>query len=352
VPQERSRSIQYINRLRILSIYAVVTAHVTIWLTMASTPFSFNWWLGASVFYACFCSIPVFVMISGALLLDGSRAEPLREFYRKRLYRVGVPLVSWTIVYLCVRAFVDHEWLTAGRVFELIITADPYYHLWFLYMIAGLYLVTPFLRIFVQHATRNERLFVIVLMLVLASAYFQADALLWQNQRSVFTLFIPYIAFYLCGHELSRMDPRKIPPAKHIVLAVVICVVYLAIFAQPFIARQGGVGPGKRFVFDFFSPPIIFLSIAIFWAARLRDATAKPATGIRRTAIEWVASTTLGIYALHPLVLISIQNVLKNHAGDGSFLAGILLVPLITFAACYLITSILMNIPIVRRMVC
>lgn len=352
VPQERSRSIQYINRLRILSIYAVVTAHVTIWLTMASAPFSLNWWLGASIFYACFCSIPVFVMISGALLLDSSREEPLREFYRKRMVRVGVPLVSWTIVYLCVRAFADHEQLTAGRIFELIITANPYYHLWFLYMIAGLYLVTPPLRTFVRHATPKERVFVIVVMLVLANAYFQADALLWQNQRSVFTLFIPYIALYLCGYELSRIDPRKIPPAKYIVLAVAICVVYLAVFAQPFIARQGGVGPGKRFVFDFFTPPIIFLSIAIFWAARRLDATAQPAAGIGKTAVEWIASTTLGIYALHPLVLIWIQKALKNHAGDGSFLLGVTVVPLLTFSACYLITSILMNIPVLRRTVC
>jgi surface polysaccharide O-acyltransferase-like enzyme len=351
VPQERSRSIQYINKLRILSIYAVVTAHVTIWLTMGSSPFTFNWWLGASIFYACFCSIPVFVMISGALLLDDSRGEPLREFYKKRLYRVGVPLVSWTIVYLGVRGFVDHERLTAARVFELIITADPYYHLWFLYMILGLYLVTPPLRTFVRHSTRTERLVVIVAMLVLANAYFQADALLWNNQRSIFTLFIPYIAFYLLGYEISRIDPRTIP-SKHLILPVLICAIYLAAFVGPFIDRQGGIGPGQRFVFDFFTPPIIFMSIAIFWAARLHDATAKPVNGLRKVAVEWIASTTLGVYVLHPLVLTWIQSGLKSHAGNGTFLAGVLIVPLITFAACYLITSILMNIPLLRRTVC
>ena len=351
MPQERSRSIQYINRLRILSIYAVVTAHVTVWLTMGSTPFSFNWWLGASLFYACFCSIPVFVMISGALLLDNAREESLREFYKKRLYRVGVPLVSWTIVYLGVRGFLDQERLTVGRVFELIITADPYYHLWFLYMMLGLYLVTPPLRTFVRHSTRQERLLVIVAMLVLANAYFQTDTLLWQNQRSIFTLFIPYIAFYLLGYEISRIDPRTIP-TRYLILPVLICAGYLAAFAGPFIDRQGGIGPGQRFVFDFFTPPIIFMSIAVFWAAWLHDATAKPVNGIRKIAVEWVASTTLGVYVLHPLVLIWIQNGLKNHAGNGTFLTGVLVVPLITFAVCYLITSILMNIPLLRRTVC
>jgi surface polysaccharide O-acyltransferase-like enzyme len=189
-------------------------------------------------------------------------------------------------------------------------------------------------------------------MLILATGYFQADTLLWQNQRSIFTLFIPYIAFYLLGYDLSRIDLRKIPSTKYIVGAILICVVYVAIFAQPFIARQGGIGPGKRFVFDFFTPPIIFLSIAIFWIARRLDVAGKPAGGIRKTAIEWISSTTLGIYALHPLVLMWIQKGLKNHAGDGSFLLGVLVVPLITFTLCYLITSVLMNIPLLRRTVC
>lgn len=352
MPQERSRSIQYINRLRILSIYLVVTAHVTIGLTMPLTPLTFNWWLGAAIFYACFCSIPLFVMISGTLLLDPSREEPPREFYRKRMIRVGVPLVVWSIVYLLVRAFIDKEHLTAGRVFQLILTADPYYHLWFLYMIVGLYLVTPVLRTFVRHAAQRERVFVIVLMLILANAYGQADNVLWQNQRSIFTLFIPYTAFYLLGFELSRLDPRKMPPAKYVVLGVLLCVVYLAAFTPLFIARHGGVGPGQRFLFDFFTPPIVLPSIAIFWIARRREALGAPITGFPKKAVEWVASTTLGIYALHPLILNRLQHALRNHASEGSFLLGVLAVPLVTFALGYVITSILMNIPILRRAVC
>ncbi len=351
MPQERSRSIQYINKLRILSIYLVVTAHVTIGLTMPLTPLTFNWWLGTAIFYACFCSIPVFVMISGALLLDPSREEPPREFYRKRMIRVGVPLAVWSIVYLFVRAFIDKEHLTASRIFELILTADPYYHLWFLYMVVGLYLVTPILRTVVRHAAPRERVFVIVMMLVLANAHGQADNVLWQNQRSIFTLFIPYIAFYLLGFELGRLDPRRMPPAKYVVLGVLLCVVYLGAFAPLFVARHGGVGPGERFLFDFFTPPIVLPSIAIFWMARRRDALGAPATGFPKKAVEWVASTTLGIYALHPLILNRLQHALRNHTNEGSFLLGVLVVPLVTFALGYLITSILMNIPVLRRAV-
>ena len=40
VPAERGRSIQYINRLRILATYAVVTGHVAIGLTRQMQPFT------------------------------------------------------------------------------------------------------------------------------------------------------------------------------------------------------------------------------------------------------------------------------------------------------------------------
>ncbi len=349
MPQERRRTIQYINRLRILSIYAVVTAHVTVWLTRATEPFTFNWWLGCGVFYLCFYSIPVFVMVSGALLLADSRVEPPREFYKRRLVRVGIPLVTWTIVYLCVRRFLEHDPLGARRIVGLILTADPYYHLWFLYMMLGLYLVTPPLRTFVRHATRKERLFVIVTIFVLSNGYLQADALLWNNQQSIFTIFLPYIAYYLCGYELSHLDPRRIP-SKHLIWPVLISAGYLAAFAGVFIDRRAGLD--SRFVFDFFNPPVIFLSIAIFWAARLHDATAKPLEGVRKTAVEWVASTTLGVYVLHPLVLEYIRDRLGHHATGGLFVLGIILVPFVTFAACYGITSLMMNVPLLRRTIC
>ena len=97
---------------------------------------------------------------------------------------------------------------------------------------------------------------------------------------------------------------------------------------------------------------MVFLSVAIFWAAYLWDAQAKPLEGVRKTALEWVSSTTMGIYVLHPLVLVLMQNSLSKEADDWSFVMTVMVVPLITFIVCYLITSLLMNIPYVKRTVC
>ncbi|MBN1361400.1 MAG: acyltransferase family protein [Sedimentisphaerales bacterium] len=380
---ETRDTIQYINWLRIIAIYLVVTAHVAIWQAMASETFTFNWWVGGWLFYLAHVSIPIFVMISGALLLDDSRRESAGQFYRRRMVRVGIPLVVWTCVYLAVRVFLDAEELSPAGALRLILTGDPYYHLWFLYMIVGLYVITPPLRTFVRCARRGERLLVIVVGLVLANAYFQTDVLIWNNQRSIFTMFVPWIAFYLCGYELRRIDPGKVP-SRYLVLAVLISAGYLAAFFDVFMEIEGGVG--VRYLFDFFSPPIVFLSIAIFWAAYLHDQKAKPKsvsrisylvsriiparrdcfsplasrdtnneirdTRYKRRLVEKVSAATLGVYVLHPLILDLMRIAFSEHADEGNFLAGVIVVPFVTFVLCYLITSLLMKIPILRRTVC
>lgn len=340
---------QYINKLRILAIYAVITGHVTIWMTRDTEPYTFNWWVGCWIFSMCMCSIPIFVMVSGALLLDDSREESPIKFYKRRAYRLGIPLVVWSVVYIAVRKLVDQEEHSVRSIIGLIVTGDLYYHLWYIYMIPGLYLITPPLRTFVRHSSQKERLFVIVTIIVLANIYFQTDTLIWKNQRSIFTMFIPYIAYYLCGYEIRRIDPGKIT-SKYLVAAVIACALYLTAISGVFYEQKGGVD--TRFVFNFFSPPIAIMSIAIFWAAYLHGLKVKPLKGIPKTAVEWIASTTLGIYVIHPVLLEYIRERLSNHASDGTFLLSVIAIPLFTFVVCYLITSLIMNVPVLRRTVC
>lgn len=348
MPEERTHSIQYINRLRVVAIYSVVTAHVAMGLIMPMRPGGADWWLGCWLFYIAHAAIPIFVMISGALLLGDERQESAMEFYRRRFYRAGIPLVFWTVVYLVVRQVVDGERLTPASVARLILTGRPYYHLWFLYMIAGLYLVTPALRTFVRRTPQRTRLLVITGILLLANVYFQTDVLFWNNPQTIFTMFVPFVGYYLCGYELRLIDPKTIPSGIPS-LTVFPSAIYLTALAPAFLARNGGVG--VRYLFDFFSLPMVFLSVAIFWAAYMHDQTAEPPEGFCRRALERVAATTLGVYVLHPLVLLYFKNRLGHHSGDGPFWLAVIVVPLATFIVCGLITSAMMRIPLLRRTV-
>jgi surface polysaccharide O-acyltransferase-like enzyme len=348
VVSEKSTSIQYINVLRIIATYIVVTGHIAIWSSYAATPLGFNWWILKWIHLAALWVIPAFVMISGTLLLNNPRDESAMSFYKRRMHRIFVPVIFWTALYLVIRVVVDKEEMTVSRAAQLIFRANPYYHLWYVWMIPALYLVTPPLRVFVKQSTSAQRILLIAIIFLLAGVYSPINNLYLGNKRTIFTMFIPYIAWYLTGYEIVRADPKKVP-FKYLLAAVGICAAYITLMAYPFIDRLGHGKTIFDFLYDSFSPPQVAMGIGIFWAVYLIGQRAGPLKGIPKTAVEWMASTTLGIYMMHPLLLAFMQYKFSDESANEGLLFTLTVGPLTAFIACYLISSLILNIPYLKR---
>ncbi|MBN2138745.1 MAG: acyltransferase family protein [Sedimentisphaerales bacterium] len=351
--EKRSTSIQYINTLRVLAIYAVILGHVAIWTTYDMKPLGVEWWVSTWVHLLCLCSIPVFVMVSGALLLDDSGNESPGAFYKKRMLRVGIPLLFWAPFFLAVRVFLDKEEMSVGRAAELILTADPYYHLWFLCMIPALYLVTPVLRVFIRHSSPGQRILLMVIMFSLAGIYSPINTLLLGNKRTIFTMFIPYVAYYIAGYEIRFADPKKVP-RKYLVWAAGACAVYIGVVAYPFIDALGEAktqypGGTPQFVYDSFCLPQVVMGIGFFWAVYIIHQRIGDVKGVVTKLIGLIATTTLGIYILHPLVLAAMRANFADESSEGGLLFTLTAGPMFAFVATWLLTSLLMNIPYFRR---
>ncbi|MHC4742847.1 MAG: acyltransferase [Planctomycetota bacterium] len=348
--REKSTSIQYINVLRIIATYVVVTGHIAIWASYEAEPLSVNWWILKWIHCTGLFIIPVFVMISGTLLLGNPRDESALVFYKKRMHRIALPVLFWTALYLVVRAVVDGEAMTPLRAAQLVFRANPYYHMWYVWMIPALYLVTPPLRVFVKHSTPPQRLLVIAIIFILAAIYSPINNLYLGNKRTILTMFIPYIAWYLTGYEIVRTDPKKIP-SRYLLYAVLISAAYISLMAFPFIDRRSHSLTAFDFLYDGFGPPQIALGIGVFWAVYLISQHSRPLKGIPKTAVEWMASTTLGIYLMHPLMLSFMRYKFSDESAEGGLLFTLTVGPLVAFIACYGISSLILNIPYLKRLI-
>ncbi len=109
----------------------------------------------AKVISACmniiYCGVPLFVMLSGALLLG--KEEPTIVFLKKRLSRVLIPFLLWSIVVgsiLYVQEGGRSVFGCLGFLTKGILTSGVHGVYWYVYMILGLYLLTPVLRTIVQ----------------------------------------------------------------------------------------------------------------------------------------------------------------------------------------------------------
>lgn len=110
--------------------------------------------------------VPLFIMISGALLLG--KVEPVGDFFRKRMNKILLPFLLWSFVCCTIHYVQDGgrsviECLTS--FVAKLMTGDIHTIYWYVYMIIGLYLITPFLRVVVQ-SNRNLILYLTALLLL------------------------------------------------------------------------------------------------------------------------------------------------------------------------------------------
>ncbi|MDA3767000.1 acyltransferase family protein [Lactobacillus delbrueckii] len=86
--------------------------------------------------------MPVFIMISGAIFLNPDFDLSWEKLFKKYLRRIIVSYLIWQLIYC--------GWYYFAKGGDLVTVAKfligSYDHLWYLPMIAGLYLVTPLLR--------------------------------------------------------------------------------------------------------------------------------------------------------------------------------------------------------------
>ncbi len=111
--------------------------------------------------------VPLFVMLSGALLLQPAKVtEPIKIFFKKRLARIGLAFVFWSAIYFVWSYFADHTAVTLNYVIKTLLNGGAYYQFWFIYLIVGLYLITPVLRILVAYADKKILRYFIVLWFI------------------------------------------------------------------------------------------------------------------------------------------------------------------------------------------
>ena len=161
-----------LDAARWLAAVAVVMLHGAATVVSDPAAYGSGAWLAANLCdsAARWC-VPVFVMISGALLLDPERPQDARRFYSRRVARICAPLLFWTLFYLLWRTALD--WIDDGRLDlsfwpRKLAHGEPYYHLWYLYMIVGLYLFAPLVRALAARSSRQARALWVVGILGLA----------------------------------------------------------------------------------------------------------------------------------------------------------------------------------------
>ena len=273
--------------LRIISAFSVILIHVN-WRYFGKvydTPSnSFDWIIGALINIVTRFSVPAFAMISGAFILQNGKNADLCGFYKKAMIKIfapfGVALFCLVPVKMVMNSIMHKFILSELRG----ILTGCFFNLWYMYMLAGLYLMTPFLiKLKSLLDWRQYKTAAIIMMIwAVISQAFSSQKLSY----SIGVVFA-FLAYYLLG-DVIRSESKK---TGYILIFVIstLCII------TAFLFRKSGYNYYTSNAFtNFFSPVIVIYSICVFKLFSQFHCCGNYA---------WLSKITFEIYLFHSAVL-------------------------------------------------
>lgn len=301
----------YADLLRVLATLAVIVLHLAgsqIQAVGVNTAAWTSFHVYDSLVRWC---VPLFVMLSGAFLLDPQKSERLSSLFLRTL-RIFVALVVWAALY----ALADHalsggnlSWAGFQSALWSAVLGNTHYHLWFLYMIIGLYLVTPILRAFVRGASRADfhyfflLTFLVAILLPTLLKFRPSQTLSLYLNRLNIQLVLGYVGYYVAGYYLKHYTIGRI--AQAIIYVLGIGGAFLTLWGTSLLSRRAGTL--NDLLYGYMTPNVCAMAVAVFVLFRyLLGANEKSP---RRRLLSGVARISFGIYLVHDLFIMLLRNL-------------------------------------------
>jgi surface polysaccharide O-acyltransferase-like enzyme len=345
----------WIDIIRAIVMLGVVTVHTAADVITEWGRFPESWWWSANIYDSLARgSVPVFVMVSGALLLP--KQESYRDFFLKRFNRVIIPFIAWTILYLLARKIYLEPNLGLAEALSRAANNKASFHLWFLYVIVGLYLLTPIFRILIAFARGRDLFYFLALWFIVSSVLPFIDGLsnLFFHQHFTIKLSCEpmqgFIGYFVLGHVLQKFAEKKLLQAAGVVwsLCFFICTAgtyCLSLYCHSF----------QQLFYHNMSPNVVFYSSAFFIVMKYGMPYFKNRinSGFRNIILN-LSKASFGIYLIHPMILDTLNTGRLGFALRGDTLHPAYMIPLTVFVVyflSFLAVSVIQKIPYLRKIV-
>lgn len=337
--------------VRVLAVFMVLVTHATERFYVSNAgeliiQSSNQFWVNFfnSAFHAC---VPLFVVVSGYLLLPIK--ESPAQFYVKRIPKIFIPFVIWSIIYITlpliwggistdaasgefVRLLYNFSW-TSG-------------HLWFIYMLIGVYLFIPIISPWIKESSKRFEEGFLALWIFSTLYHFIVllipDRMLmgqnFFNEFSSIWYFSGYLGYAVLGHYIKT----HVNFSRQISLLLG-AVLYVSGFLMTFFLFGYQLDPASTLEDLTLSLRSCTINVAFMTAGvflLLKDITINNQK-ILSLFVE-LSKFSFGIYLVHMLILPFIGTVLGETFNTP---LTILVVSSLTFLVAYCVVKILSYLP-------
>lgn len=337
--------------LRIICTFTVIWLHCTCDNAYTNfSPIDRVWY--NRLYVNCFTTfaVPCFFMVSGAFLLR--KYQSIETIWKKRIPRVYIPLLFWSIGYILVDIYV---WKDGRDFFKAILKATmtaQYWHLWFVYAIVGLYILLPIISRLYHALQLKEKIYLLIVILGIPCLIHDITILTERTETIPgFALDFPQLGLFILGYFLY--ENRIFLPRKIWIYPIIFFIGFAATVLGTYYVSLEAEIPMKS-LFSNGSFGVILMAGALFsMTLQLEEFWKKQNIAIQNVIHYW-GQITMGIYFIHMFILLFIGNHIMNaflgfSANNGS------MINMFFGAVVYFIFSTVIcwcgsQIPIVRKL--
>lgn len=335
------KSTEYLNYLRVFAAIAVVLLHV--FSIPISLPYQDSY-SSVELFY-CRCMkylmmwcVPVFIMITGVLFLNPDKELSLKKLFGKYIFRFVSVILSFGTMFCLMELMFEDCVFSFSKIYQALlnsVTGNSWDHMWYVYMVIGLYMIIPLVKVFVNNVNDKILFYALGILFCTSSLLpYLKNFFSFKNHYSMFSIYVFYLLLGYMIHY-KKFQIKKI----YSIIILLLFVLYVGIIQCNGIFDINTVARPLKLGYD--SPVVVVAAFAIFVLCK----------DLKRCSqvIRFVVPLTFGIYIIHPLFVNCCNRVLHLTSDKYSLFFSIISVTLITVAGSILLTAALRLIPFVRK---
>jgi surface polysaccharide O-acyltransferase-like enzyme len=353
--QDKGENLFWIDYIRAIAVLGVVFIHVAADVITQWSAISPNKWWAANIYDSLTRGcVPTFIMISGALLLPVQ--ESFRDFFRKRFNRIFIPFLVWTILYLVWKKAFYNPDLGVLQSLGMVSNSGVWFHLWFFYILIGLYLLTPIFRIFIAHATFKGVGYFLTIWFAFGSFFPFLDNIARVLGLPGFHIGLSveaaqgFIGYFILGAFLIKYANKEWTRWAGLIWASCFLICFLG--TGWLTIRSGNF---QKTFYDNFAPNIVFYCASFFVLVkfRLTSIESRISSSMKNFIVN-LSKASFGVYLIHPMIIDILDKgrlglVLKPT--DGHPLIMIPGLSIVIYFVSFFIVRIIQKIPYLKRIV-
>jgi surface polysaccharide O-acyltransferase-like enzyme len=281
-------------------------------------------------------------MITGVLFLNPEKNISLDKVLKKYVFRIVLGIIIFGIPYSFMEIFLENKFSfkfnQIGIAALNAIQGKSWNHMWYLYMIAGLYLLIPLIRIFVINAQKSIMKYILAVLFIFTSIIPSLESIFPYKLGIYIPIDSVYVLYLLLGYYIHY---NKVE-IKNSILFCLFMAYVLFVVVMPLIRNFVPLANGGHIILTGYNSPIVVMvTLCIFCLFHQRNKTTK--------IMDVIASMCFGIYLIHALFINFLYKFINISPEKYPLIVVVILTTIITILLSICFSYLARKIRIIRK---